>query len=120
MSTTMAISSKSTWSPPVNQNNVPISKPLLPVMPLGGFKNHGQYQSRLRFRKRYQSVQASVNPIASKHRRAGQVTGLLLRSSDDQGYPDLPGQYTGPGNSYDLEEGEQIVDLEFTMVKPIC
>ncbi|KAJ8071256.1 hypothetical protein OCU04_001591 [Sclerotinia nivalis] len=89
-------------------------------MPLGGIKNHGQYQSRVPLGKKYLSVQASINPTMSKYRRAGQVTGLLFRSNNDPSHPDLLGQWTGAGTTYNLEEGEQIVDLEVTTVKPIC
>jgi hypothetical protein len=89
-------------------------------MPLGGIRNHGQHQSRILLRKKYQSVQASINPVISRYRRAGQVTGLLFRSSNDRSHPDLLGQWTGAGATYDLNEGEQIVDLEITTIKPIC
>jgi hypothetical protein len=118
MSTITAVSSKSAWSRP---KNLPFRafESLPGEMPLGGIRNHGQHQSRLRLWKKYRSIQASVNPVASKYRRAGQVTGLLFRSSEDEGHPDLLGQYTGVGGSCDLEQGEQIVDLRVTTIKPI-
>jgi hypothetical protein len=89
-------------------------------MPLGGINYHGQFQSRVLLRRRYQSVQASINPVTLKYRRAGQVTGLLFRSGDDPNHPDVLGQWTGPGAVYDLDEDEQIVDLELTTAKPTC
>jgi hypothetical protein len=87
-------------------------------MPLGGIRNHGEHHSRLLLQKKYQSIQASINPIASKYRRAGQVTGLIFRSRDDISHPDLLGQWTGSGETYYLDEGEQILDLEVTMTTP--
>ena len=89
-------------------------------MPLGGIRNHGQYLSRIIIGKKYKSVQASFNPATSKYRRAGQVTGLLFRSSDDPGHPDLLGQWIGTGTAYDFEEDERITDLEFSTAAPIC
>ena len=89
-------------------------------MPLGGIRNHGQYQSRILLGKKYQSVEASINPAISKYRRAGQVTGLLFRSSDDPSHPDVLGQWTGAGTVYNLNEGEQIMDLEVTTAEPLC
>jgi hypothetical protein len=86
-------------------------------MPLGGIKNHGEHRSWLQLKRRYRSVQVSINPATStKHRRANQVTGLLFRSGD--GRPDLLGQWTGAGDTCVLEEDEQILALEFTTRKP--
>lgn len=113
-STAPAVSSRSAWLSPVADNF-----PTIPgEIPLRGVGNHGQHQSHLRLSKNYQSVQASVNFVVSKHRRVGQVTGLLFRSRDNA-YPDLLGQLTGLGDIYDLEEDEEIVDLQFTTARPI-
>ncbi len=84
-------------------------------MPLGGIKNHGEHRSCLRLEKEYQSIQVSINPTTSKYRRAGQVTGLLFRSSHDK--RDLLGQWMGAGDTCVLEEDEQILALEITTRK---
>ncbi len=117
MSTTTAVTSTSTWLSPEPQVFRAFEGPY-GEMPLGGIRNHGEYRSHLRLKK-YQSIQASINPVASRYRRAGQVTGLLFRSSGDKDYPDLLGQYSGTGASFDLGEGEHIVDLKVTTIKPI-
>ncbi|RDL40331.1 uncharacterized protein BP5553_00310 [Venustampulla echinocandica] len=115
----MAVSSKSAWVPPKVYASISPSKSQLPDMPLGDIRNHGQHQSRILLGKKYQSVQASINPVESNYRRAGQVTGLLFRTTADQSHPELLGQWTGAGDTYYLNEGEQIVDLEVTTAKPI-
>lgn len=89
-------------------------------MPIGVIRNLGEHRSRLLLEKKYQSVQASINAVMSKYRRAGQVPGLLFHSNDDKSYPYLLGQWTGAGGTYDLEEGEQILVLEATMCNPRC
>ena len=88
-------------------------------MPLGGIRKHGEFKCRLLLDRRYQSVQASVNTVLTKYRRAGQVTGLLFRS-ENSSYPELLGQLTGTGETYDLEEDEWIIDLRVTTTKPLC
>lgn len=88
-------------------------------MPLGGFRNHGCHRTRILLGKKYRSVQASISHVASRYRRVGQVTGLLFRSSDNPDHPDLLGQWTGPGALYEFDEGERILGLDFTTIKPI-
>ncbi|ESZ99101.1 hypothetical protein SBOR_0511 [Sclerotinia borealis F-4128] len=90
----------------------------LPEIPLA-IKNHGQHQSHMLLRKKYQSIQASISPAITMYRRAGQVTGLLFRTNDDPSHPEILGQWTGTGTTYTLEEGEQIMDLEVTTTTPI-
>ncbi|KAH8807076.1 hypothetical protein F5884DRAFT_788462 [Xylogone sp. PMI_703] len=87
---------------------------------LGNIRDHGEYQSRVLLKRNYRSVQACINPAASKYREAGQLTGLLFRSNDaDLSYPTLLGQWTGGESEiYSLEDGEQIVNLELTTTKP--
>ncbi len=86
-------------------------------MPLGGLRNHGEQRSCLFFAKHFSSIQASVSMTESKYRRVGQVTGLLFHSSD-KSYPDLLGQWTGTGETYYFEAGEQILDLSVATIKP--
>ncbi|KAF8847836.1 hypothetical protein BDZ45DRAFT_811261 [Acephala macrosclerotiorum] len=92
----------------------------LQEMPLGGIKNHGEQNSQLFLADQYAAVQASINATESKYRRMGQVTGLLFRLNNNEGHPKLLGQWTGAGEVYRLEEGEQILDLDFTTTSPIC
>lgn len=87
-------------------------------MPLGGVRDHGEHRSRLKLTNHFRSIQASVLKQTSEFRRMGQVTGLLFRSENDEGYPELIGQWTGPGETYHLEEGEQILGLEIFEIKP--
>ena len=87
-------------------------------MPLGGIRNHGVCRSHLPFEKRYRSVQASLNPVDSNYRSAGQVTGLLFHPIDDPAHPDLLGQWTGAGPVYNFDEAERILDLAVMTAKP--
>ena len=114
--TTTIASSKSTWSCPVNRvfNSFDATAP---ERLLGGRK-HGEFKCRLLLDRRLHSIQASVNTVWTKYRRVGQVTGLLLRL-EDSSYPELLGQLTGTGETYDLEEDEWIVDLKVTTTKPL-
>jgi hypothetical protein len=112
----MALISQSLWSAPHNPVAASHSESRLQEMPLGGIKNHGEHQSWLQLKRKYRSVQVSINPVTLRYRRAGQVTGLLFRSGHDR--PDLLGQWTGAGDTCVLEEDEQILALEFTMCKP--
>ena len=105
-------------SPSYDCNNVYKADSDQREMPLGGIRSHGAYRSHLLFKKTYRSIQASLNPVVSSYRTAGQVTGLLFRSSCNEAHSDLLGQLTGSGPSYDLDEAEQILDLEFTTMKP--
>jgi hypothetical protein len=87
-------------------------------MPLS-IGSHGKYKAQVQLTEKYRSIQAAINPVGSKYRRAGQVTGLLFRSNNDASHPDLLGQWTTAGSTYYLSEGEQIVDLKPTTVKPL-
>ncbi|KAL5330349.1 hypothetical protein ACEPPN_003876 [Leptodophora sp. 'Broadleaf-Isolate-01'] len=117
IATTTALISQSLWLAPHNPAVESHLESRLPEMPLGGIKNHGEHRTCVQLNKKYWSVQVSINPVTStKHRRAGQVTGLLFRSSD--GRSGLLGQCTGAGDTYVLEENEQILALEFTTRKP--
>jgi len=89
-------------------------------MPLGQIKKHGEFKSQLLLKRRPQSIQASINTVMTKYRCTGQVTGLLFRSGNEKSHPDLLGQWTGAGETYDLEEDEWIVDLVVTKTKPRC
>lgn len=87
-------------------------------MPLS-MKGHGAYHSRVLFKEKYHSIQASLSPTTtSTFRPAGHVTGLLFRSDAQKAYPDLLGQWTGPGPSYILGEAEQILGLIVETAKP--
>ena len=87
-------------------------------MPLGQIKKHGEFRGRLLLKRGPQSIHASISTVMTKYRRVGQVTGLLFRSGNDRSHPDLLGQWTGAGETYDLEEDEWIVDLMVTTTKP--
>ncbi|KAF4637822.1 hypothetical protein G7Y89_g243 [Cudoniella acicularis] len=118
IATTRAVFSTSPWLPPNDYTSISYAESRPREMPLGGIRNLGQQQSRLLLEKKYQSVQASINPVMSKYRRADQVTGLLFRSNHDRSHPDLLGQWTGLGETYNLGEDEQILGLEVTTIKP--
>ncbi|PVH75964.1 hypothetical protein DL98DRAFT_373857, partial [Cadophora sp. DSE1049] len=115
---TSDISIRSASSTPANL--LITNTPSLGDMPLGGVRDHGEHRSRLKITNRFCSIQASVLKQPSEYRRMGQVTGLLLRSEneDGEGYPELIGQWTNPGEIYHLEEGERILALEISELKP--
>ncbi|KAM3067222.1 hypothetical protein ACMFMF_009721 [Clarireedia jacksonii] len=73
----------------------------------------GGYLTSISPKKRYQSVQVSIDPSTSLYySRAGQVTGLLFRSANDLGHPDVLGQWTGADPTYVFEENEEITGFE--------
>jgi hypothetical protein len=88
-------------------------------MPLD-IKNHGESHLRIDFRKNYRSVQACINLHPSEYRRSGQMAGLVFYATTEHRYPDLLGQFASFGKTYDLEEGERIVDLVVAWTKPKC
>jgi len=107
--TTIALS-KSIWSPKNRDIELP---------EMFHIKNHRKFKCRLLLHRRLQSVQISVNTVLTKYRRVGQVTGLLFRSGNSS-YPELLGQLTGIGKTYDLDKDEWIIDLKVTTTKPLC
>ncbi|KAH6719313.1 hypothetical protein BKA61DRAFT_597333 [Leptodontidium sp. MPI-SDFR-AT-0119] len=109
-------------SPSAPANRSIASVPLSRELPLGGIRDHGEHRSRLKITKRVCSIQASVLKQPSEYRRMGQVTGLLFRfeNEDGKGCPELIGQWTNPGEICHLEEGEQILSLDISEMKPRC
>ena len=85
---------------------------------LGMASNLGVARSHHLILNKYHSVQASINPTASRYRDSGQVTGLVFRLKNHECYPDLIGQWTGTGTTYVLEADEQIMDLEVITTSP--
>ncbi|CZR64879.1 uncharacterized protein PAC_14779 [Phialocephala subalpina] len=92
-------------------------RPSLQEMPFSGIRNHREQNSQLFLAGQYAAVQALVNTTESKYRRMGQVTGLLFYSSNDEGHPNLLGQWTGAGEVYRLEKG---LGLDVTTISPTC
>lgn len=90
----------------------------LDAMPLGRIKSHGEFKNHYLPDRWLQSIQASVTTAMTKYRRVGQVTGLLFRSGSNR-YPELLGQLTGTGETYNLVENEWVVDLKITTTKPL-
>ena len=115
---TCEISLTATLSPLANLSSasVPVSR----EVPLGGIWDHGEHISRLEITKRIFSIQASVLKQPSEYRRMGQVTGLLFRFENEDGkaYPELIGQWTNPGQIYRFKEGEKILSLDVSEMKP--
>ncbi|RFU34762.1 hypothetical protein B7463_g1519, partial [Scytalidium lignicola] len=118
LATTTVSSFISPWVPP--DPPAQLYKGPLRDISLACIGSHGVYRSRISLEKNYSSIQASISLVASKYRRVGQVTGVFFRSNHDISHPDLLGQWTGEGEIYHFKEGEQILDLEVTMIKPAC
>lgn len=78
---------------------------------------HGDITRRLKLDGKIRAVQVSVNTVPTRYRRAGQATGLLLHAADSN-HPELLGQLTGAGETYELEEDEWIADLKVTTTEP--
>jgi hypothetical protein len=74
---------------------------------------HGEFRSQITLDKHYDSVQASVELVGAEFREQGQITGLLFRSSSSD-YPELIGQWIGPGEEYHLAANESILGVNIT------